>query len=641
MTALAGFWRFGGGSDVAANCARMLRGQGIYAREKPVEHGDGEMALGRAQWKLLAEDGHDRRPMVSADGRLVLVADARIDNREALCADLGIDAGAPFADAELILRAAVAWPDVFVGRLIGDFALALWDKTQSRLLLARDFLGQRPLHYHRGNGFFAFASMPKGLHALADVPYAPNASASADFMVLMPQAGPDTFFEGISRVEPGHVCIVDPAGLRSHPYWQPRLDPLSLGSDDQYAEALREKIDLAVARRLRGVGSEVGAHLSGGLDSSAVFSAAAIQMQARGGRVLAFTSVPARAAAVADRPGGFVDEGQLAALTARAYANAEHVTVTADERSPAAALDRHFFLYERPITNLANMGWWDAINDAAKARRLGVMLTGQAGNLSLSHAGADWLPHLFATGHWLKLARLAAGLHRHGWSAARIAGTLAGPYLPRQGWDLLLKLFKRTPQDLIADSCINPELEPLLQSRARERGYDPRLSPRKGSAELRLATLRRYDPGNHNKGMLAGWGLDLRDPTADRELVEFCLRVPAEQFILGGVPRSLARRALRGRVPEPVLAETRKGLQAADWYVALGRSREEVEAELRRIADCAPASGIVDTGRLASLVDNWPEGGWHNPAVERAYRSALLRAVSAGHFVRKASGANS
>jgi asparagine synthase (glutamine-hydrolysing) len=640
MTALAGFWRFGGGGDVGSSCARMLRGQGIYARDKPAEHGDGEMAMGRALWKLLPEDGFDRRPQVGREGNLVLVADARLDNREELLGALGIPAGSPLSDAELILRAAEAWGEAFVGRLLGDFALALWDRRARRLLLARDFLGQRPLHYHRGDGFFAFASMPKGLHALSEIPYAPNPQSSADFMVLMPQTGTETFFAGIERVEPGHACIVDPGGLRSSPYWQPNLETIRLAGDSEYAEALRERIDIAVARRLRGVGARVGSHLSGGLDSNAVCSAAARQMDERGGKVVAFTSVPAEGAG-GNRSGGFGDEGQLAALAAAAYPNVEHVMVRADRRSPAAALDRHFFLYERPVTNLANMGWWDEINDAARDRRLDVILTGQAGNLGFSHAGVDWLPELFRTGHWWKLARIAAGLRRHGWPAARIAGTVVGPYLPRRAWDVLLRLAGRSRQDMIADSCVNRELEETLEDRARERGFDPRLGPRRGSAELRLATLRRYDPGNHNKGMLAGWGLDLRDPTADRELVEFCLRVPAEQFVLGGVPRSLARRAIAGRVPDPILAETRKGVQAADWYVALDRSREEVEAELERIAGCAPAIGIVDTGKLAALVENWPERGWHDPKIERAYRNALLRAVSAGHFVRKASGANS
>ena len=641
MTALSGFWRFDGGSDVGENCARMLRGQSIYSKDKPAEHVDGAIALGRALWKVLPEDSYDRGPVVGAEGRLVLVADARIDNRESLCSDLGLGTGAQLCDAALILRAAEAWGDDFVGRLIGDFALALWDRDRQRLLLARDFLGQRPLHYHQGEGFFAFASMPKGLHALAEVPYAPNRASNADFLVLMPQTGPETFFEGISRVEPGHVCIVDRNGLRSQPYWQPRLDPLQLGSNDAYVEALREKLDLAVARRLRGVGSDVGAHLSGGLDSNAVCASAARLMAARSGRVVAFTSVPAKGAGLIERAGSFADESGLASATAALYSNIEHVAVTAEDRSPAASLDRHFFLYERPVTNLANMSWWDGINDEARARRLAVMLTGQAGNLSLSYAGVEWLPQLFGSGRWLKLLPLAMGLHRNGWTAARIAGSVIGPHLSRSAWKAMLKAFKRRPQDLIADSCVNPELEQGLEDRARARGLDTKLGPRQGSAEIRLAALRRYDPGNHNKGMLAGWGLDFRDPTADRDLVEFCLRVPAEQFILGGMPRSLARRALSGRVAEPVLAETRKGLQAADWYVALDRSRSDVAEEFRRIADCAPASSILDTRRLGALIDNWPANGWQDPAAERDYRNALLRAVSAGHFVRKASGANS
>ena len=62
-------------------------------------------------------------------------------------------------------------------------------RRRKKLLLARDFLGQRPLHYHRGRGFFAFASMAKGLHALADIPYSIDEQMMAEAVVLMPQTG--------------------------------------------------------------------------------------------------------------------------------------------------------------------------------------------------------------------------------------------------------------------------------------------------------------------------------------------------------------------------------------------------------------------------------------------------------------------
>jgi asparagine synthase (glutamine-hydrolysing) len=81
------------------------------------------------------------------------------------------------------------------------------------------------------------------------------------------------------------------------------------------------------------------------------------------------------------------------------------------------------------------------------------------------------------------------------------------------------------------------------------------------------------DQGNYNKGVLGGWGVDMRDPSADRRLVEFCLSVPPEQFLAGGVPRSLARRAFADRLPPEVLRERRKGYQAADWFEGMSVSR--------------------------------------------------------------------
>jgi asparagine synthase (glutamine-hydrolysing) len=141
------------------------------------------------------------------------------------------------------MRALERWGEEAVDRLVGDFAFALWDGGRERLLLARDFLGQRPLHYHRGDGFFAFASMPKGLHALPEVPLAPNRQAVADFLALMPETGTETFFEGIEKVRRAISSIVTRDGLLVRKYWQPPSTMLRLGSPDEYAEALREQLD--------------------------------------------------------------------------------------------------------------------------------------------------------------------------------------------------------------------------------------------------------------------------------------------------------------------------------------------------------------------------------------------------------------
>ena len=93
-------------------------------------------------------------------------------------------------------------------------------------------------------------------------------------------------------------------------------------------------------------------------------------------------------------------------------------------------------------------------------------------------------------------------------------------------------------------------------------------------------------------------------------------------------------------MPPLVLDERRRGLQGADWYERLDGARAEVSAEIDRLDHSAAAARAIDLPRLHWLVENWPQEGWDRDAVVTDYRVALLRAVSAGHFLRRAAGQN-
>src|SRR5690242_6649148 len=162
MSALAGAWRFDG-KPPDADCARMLLAQEIYGPHDGRQWCGGALAMGRRLFRLLPEDIYDCQPLHSRDRRLTIVADVRLDNREDLIVQLRLPSpqARQLSDAEILLECLDRWGDGAVPRLAGDFAFALWDTFAQRLLLARDFLGQRPLHYHRSGAFFAFSSMPK------------------------------------------------------------------------------------------------------------------------------------------------------------------------------------------------------------------------------------------------------------------------------------------------------------------------------------------------------------------------------------------------------------------------------------------------------------------------------------------------
>ena len=88
------------------------------------------------------------------------------------------------------------------------------------------------------------------------------------------------------------------------------------------------------------------------------------------------------------------------------------------------------------------------------------------------------------------------------------------------------------------------------------------------------------------------------------------------------------------------MLNTRKGAQGADWSLGLVAARPQLEAELARLAEDPQAAAVVDLERLGAALSNWPQTGWSDPETVRQYRVVLLRAVSAGHFLRRASGRN-
>jgi asparagine synthase (glutamine-hydrolysing) len=642
MNALAGYWSFDGAPDSGPRCARMLKAQQIYGPEAPATASDGAISIGQRQYSLGPGTRRLDRVAAGAGGNALLVADARLDNRGELAEMLGIGAAElhSLSDIALMLRVLERWEDEAVERFQGDFAFAFWDSRRKRLLLARDFLGERPLHYSRGRGFFAFASMPKGLHALPEIPPAPDREAVAGFLALIPEDGSETYFKGIAKVRAGEIVEVTRDGLKARRWWQPSPEPLRLKSAEDYADALREHFDRAVAVRLRGTESGVAAHLSGGLDSSAVAATAARLMAPSGGRVSAFTSVPREGYDAGGVKNAFADEGPHAAEVAAMYPNMDHVLVR-NGGSPLADLDRIFFVYERPFLNLCNGVWSHRILEAARGRGHRVLLSGARGNMSFSYDGMPLLNQLLSSGRLLRLGAESLALIRNGTRAGTVAAQAFGPFVPVPLWRAIGRL-RGKGRKLTDYAAISPEAVKAfrLAERCAERGLDPSYRPRRDALGARLWALRRVDTGNYNKGYLAGWGIDVRDPTADRRLLEFCLTVPPDQYLRGGIRRALARTAFADRLPARIVHERLKGYQAADWHEGLVAARGELGEELARIEACAEAEATVDHAVMRGLAEALPEGGWHRPETTQRYRLALLRGVSAGHFIRKAAGSN-
>jgi asparagine synthase (glutamine-hydrolysing) len=636
MTALSAIIAHDGAIEPARACGRMLAAQQAYAPTEALSWTDLGFALGRRLHSLLPEDRFDKGPVLSRDRRSVLIADIRLDDRDGLREVLGLASQdvAQLSDAALAMSAFERWGEGALERLVGDFALIFWNSDSRRLLLARDPLGQRPLHFHRGRNFFAAASMPKGLHALTQVPLAPDYRRLSELLLLYSENGTKTYYAEVERVPPGHKLIVHSKTVTLEPFWKPVFASVRHPKAGDYAEALREQMDQAVKSRLRRLTPPLGAQLSGGLDSSAVTATAARLLKDRNQRVTAFTSVPGETFSGQAGRGRIADEGPLAGLVAAMHPNIDHVLVRAMHDSPLARLGQYIALLDRPPQNPDNSVWIQAINDAARERGIQVLLGGMRGNATISYNGAHLLPELLGRGAWLQCAREFKAMVRAGRSTGGAALQAFGPFLPHAAWRLARRLTRQDAQPH-EYSFISPAAAEALRQDQRTRSELISFASRPARTAIgaRLRLLSQADPGSYNKAALAGWGIDLRDPTADRRLVEFCLSVPTREYVRCGVPRALARTTFSDRLPPALLAERRLGYQGADWYIGLDAARQELETEIDRIAASPALADFLDVGRMRDAVTHWPAGDWTRSNLERRYRFALLRAIAVARFV--------
>lgn len=634
MTAIAGFWTFEAG-PADESCARMLKAQQVYGRST-AQSDHGIISLGRNLFPILPEDRFDKGPVQR--GPFSLVADLRLDNRAELASDLGIADGtlSRMADCELLFEGLFRWGESAVERLVGEFAFAFWNDSDQSLLLGRDIFGLRPLYLHRSRSFVAFSTMPSGLHALSEVPYAFDADFMVDRFALLPQTGTKTFYLGLERVEPASLVKVTRERTVASRYWNPRRQFCRASAAD-YEEGLRDVVEKAVKSQLRGAENGVATHLSSGLDSSIVSVTAARLLSPK--PVLAFTAVPRAGYSGPVPPRVIGSEAALASETAALYPNVEHIFVESSAESPMKALDSNHAYFQQPTVNLDNDVWARQINRLARRRGLSVLLTGSFGNMSVSYSGMEWLSWLVAHGKLGAAWKLGRSLLERGVPRRVVLNQLAGPFLPAPLWRLATRIYGR-PTQLRDYSALNPSLIQKAEAKAASEGFDLLYRPSADPVQFRLTALFRVDLGNYGKGVLAEHGLSVRDPTADRRVVEYCLSVPPEEYVRGGQTRSLARRAFRDRLPESVVQSKLRGYQSADWYEAIEQDLENLREEVESITRCGSAGEVMDMDWLNRTVSGWPTTGWETEAVRLRYRHGLLRAVQAGHFMRKVAGSN-
>jgi asparagine synthase (glutamine-hydrolysing) len=586
----------------------------------------------------LPEDRFDREPALADD--IVLAADVRLDNREDLARALDVDAQtrATMSDSAWLRLAWRRWGAGCLERLVGEFAFAVWDSRQRELCFAVDQLGRRPLFYSARDGFVAAASMPAALVAISMTPVnIDQESLARRLMVLHPPPG-RSFFEGISVVLPGHCVRVSAAHVDVRAYHEFSRAQLRYRRDDDYVEHFREIFAAAVRCRLRAVGP-LASSLSSGLDSGSVTALAARTLKEQGAMLTAVTWTPKPGALVPPAPGRIVDESRAAAACASMYDNIDHVAVHFADESPMALLSELAVMSGEPTLSPGNAPLFNAAGVALRERGCRVLLVGQAGNSNISYHGAPVLSALFRRGRLMRLASEVAGARRWGGSVGGSLYRAVAPSLPVGIARLVSRLSERHGVALSDYSAILPAFAARwAPAEVAGRGAGgPRL-PAADSWAPRLHLIQESAVGApRRKAAEAVYGYELRDPTADLRVIDFCLSIPDDQFRRNGQPRWLIRRAARGLLPDATVDGWQRGLQGSDWPRMVAPFRSDFQARLDDLSRRPLASEALDLEALRRLLDHWP-AEWQRRH-HTAYVLKLLRALAAAEFIRRCGSA--
>ncbi|HEY1029816.1 MAG TPA: asparagine synthase-related protein [Pseudomonas sp.] len=641
MSAICGIIQLDQLSDAGQCCRIVQAALEPYGRHAQGLWDDPGAALGSRLTRLLPEDQYDHQPLQGGNGRFVLVADVRLDNRAELANKLDISPAhlKVMADADVLLAAYEKWEQQVLDHLMGDFAFAIWDKQQHSLFLARDHMGRRPLFYHRNDSRFAFASMPAGLLALPDVPMAPDQERVRNLLFLLPDNSDSSYFSGISRLLPGH-CATLCAGGRFHTreYWSPPTEKrIHLDTDADYVDKFLEILNEAVHCRLRSTG-EIATQLSAGFDSATVTSLAAHQLQDSAKRVHAFTAVP-NPAGLPSEYSRVLDEGPLAAQITQLFTNLQHHRVRTDDQSIFDMLKFLFSVCNRPAKNVINLLYYTSIPQRAAQQGATTLLTGELGNLTISYHGNHLLNSLLRERKYKSLSRQ---LYRQ-LKGKRIRSKLGVirnlliPSTPTGLQDFLeKKLYKKTTKNLF-DSGINPSQ--LARHKSLQRHFD-KLNRYQNIQSLymesrawRSSVLRKHDPAELIKGILAATGVDLRDPTADIRLIDYCQAIPVEQYRDHDIDRWLLRRAMRRYWPQEVISSRIKGVQGADWQLCVAAEHSLLVQELQLQKNRPEIGQLLDLEWLDRQLSTFSKDHNENDAFTYA---RLLHCIAAGHFLRNA-----
>ena len=506
---------------------------------------DRSIGLGHAMLRTTRESVGERQPS-NLEGRFWITADARLDSRAELTAELqrsgrAVRPNAP--DSELILHAYAIWGTPCVEHLRGDFSFGVWDTRNNQLFCARDHFGIKPFYYTQRQGLFVFSNTLNCMRMHPDVSGDLNDAAIGDFLLFgLNYNTATTSFRDTQRLPPAHSLSISPEGINIKRYWAPPTDgQIRYSKPEEYVENFQSLLQTAVEDRLRT--DRVGILLSGGLDSSSV---AAVTKEVSGKcgektEIRGYTSV--FESLIPDEEGRYSREvGKFLEIPIQFQA-LDRVELFEGWDDPELSLPE-------PLDNPLLGGFLESCRSISADCR--VLLSGEGSDNLMDFQMWPYAGDLRRRGEW---RRLLTELANYIW---------VRPFPWRGIRARFLRLFGKEPGMPVFPEWISRDFakDMKLKERWKEWGMHPNLPlehPIHPRAHASLSLPQWTHMFEQENAGVTRFPVETRYPFLDLRIVNFLLALPPFPWFF---QKMLLREAMTGRLPETVRMRPKTPVQS-------------------------------------------------------------------------------
>jgi len=517
----------------------------------------GQIGLGFRRLSIIDLSG-GHQPLSNEDGTVWLVFNGEIYNYQALRQDL-ITKGHVFrteSDTEVIVHLYEEYGTECVQELRGMFAFAIWDEREKQLFLARDRVGIKPLYYYVGSDCLVFGSEMKSILADPAVSREVDCAMIDRFLTYFYLPGRHTLLRNLFKLEPGHVLIVKDNQYKSWRYWD--LEFLAEDSREHVLDPEKELLELLEETVQLHMISDVpiGFLLSGGMDSTAMLSLAAQKTD----KAISTYTVGFSSEAV-------VDERPFARLAAKRF-DTTHYEISVSPRQFAEFLPGYVWHMAEPVCQPPAISLYYVSRLASE--HVKVLISGEGGDEAF--AGYENYRNTF----WFeKLKSVVGPLRQPVGRSMSVIGRMVGSrvlsqYGPRMGVPFEQYYLSRTSSPF---SFFNRERDNLYSDKLAaitNKDYSTSVTHDylSNTADYGCIDKMLYVDTNTwlpdnllikaDKMTMAN-SVELRVPLLDHKVLEFAARLPRNQKVRRWTMKYLAKKALRGYVPEEILSRRKAG----------------------------------------------------------------------------------